>query len=65
MAYTNRDAPAAPMPVGYYNGLTIREHFAGLALVGLLAADRGRDQAVQQAVAAADALIDALNAKKE
>jgi len=59
----NADMPAMPIPRGVYNndtaGLTKREHFAGLAMQGLLA-HYGADGASDCAILAckyADALL--------
>ena len=57
---TNEPAYPASGMVG--RGLTIREHFAGLAMQGLLAAGRmGGSVVAQEALIYADALIAALN----
>ena len=63
--------------IGQSSGLTKREHFAGLALQGLIAAGEHRSYDVdagstltwtgtaQEAVEAAEALIEALNRKDD
>ena len=60
----NADMPAAPIPRGVYNddtaGLTKREHFAGLAMQGLLAHYGDSDIHCLAAVEYADALLKAL-----
>ncbi len=66
---TNADIPA--MPLGGANiglsdtnpaarGLTKREHFAVMALQGLMSAGPSRTELIPEAIAAADALLKAL-----
>jgi hypothetical protein len=71
---TNPNAPARPgaefydeKQIGSYEGLTIRQHFASMAMQGLLANDEivpnveGYEYCALISVKVADALIDALN----
>lgn len=68
MSKTFPHDPAFPFeaPKKIYGGLTIREHFAGLALQGILANPErvgSFSEAAEAAVLFADALIDELNRK--
>lgn len=61
---TNANDQAYPIDAGegnYAPGLTIREYFAAMALSGLLSEDWLHDEVAEEAVAIADALIEALN----
>jgi hypothetical protein len=75
----NQDTPAAPIALYQYvnedgsfvnggaSGLTKREHFAGLAMQGLLAhyGKRGGDECASYAVEYANALLKALEGEDE
>tara|TARA_R110002096_G_scaffold434060_2_gene654608 strand:+ start:530 stop:733 length:204 start_codon:yes stop_codon:yes gene_type:complete len=65
----NADMPAMPIPRGVYNddtaGLTKREHFAGLAMQGLLAHYGDSYNHYLAAVEFADALLKALEQDNE
>lgn len=45
------------------NGMTLREHYAGLAMQGLAASGLRQELIVEEAINTADALIAALEAK--
>ncbi len=68
---TKPDDPARPTPMDFDNtGMTIREHFAALALQGLLLKEGAWNATDKLALACAaveyaDCLITALNAPKE
>ena len=58
----NADKPAHPVQIEDWHGLTKREHFAGLAMQGMLAAMEGDGilaypRVAPEAVKAADALL--------
>lgn len=63
---TNPHDGAAPSTEAHCRGLTKREHFAALALQGILADPNTTDLklAAQSAVVAADLLIEQLNAEQ-
>lgn len=62
----NKDMPAMPVRSNNTYGLTKREHFAGLAMVGLLSNSghpRTGEEIISMSIEAADALLSALENK--
>jgi len=63
---SNSEMPAMPTEEGdsFSSGLTKREHFAGLAMQGLLALSNGQDETYEElavmSVANAEALLEEL-----